>query len=65
MEIFSKATQWHGDGTFKSAPTLFAQNYLIHAWLSDEMWPCVFVLTPDRQKKTYKKMLKQLKESST
>ena len=30
MEILAKSTQWHGDGTFKSAPTLFAQNYLIH-----------------------------------
>ena len=29
------------------------------------MWPCVIILTPDRQKKTYKKMLKELKEAST
>ena len=65
MEILAKATQWHGDGTFKSAPTLFAQNYLIHARLNDEMWPYVLILTPDRQKKTYKKMLIELKEAST
>ena len=53
------------NGAFKSAPTLFAQNYLIHARLNDEMWPYVLILTPDRQKKTYKKMLIELKEAST
>ena len=30
LEIFSKASRWHLDGTFKSAPTLFYQNYAIH-----------------------------------
>jgi hypothetical protein len=54
MEILAIATQWHGDGTFKSTPTLIAQNYLIHAWFNDEMWPCVFILTPGRQKKSLK-----------
>ena len=39
MEILSLSTQWHVDGTFKTAPQLFAQNYLIHGWLTSEMWP--------------------------
>ena len=57
MEILDKKIQRHGDGTFKSSPTLFAQNYLLHAWLNDEMWPCVFILMPDRQEKSYKNFM--------
>ena len=56
---------WHGDGTFKSAPTFFAKNFLMHGWLNAEMWPCVFILTPDRQNKNYKKILRELIAAST
>ena len=55
MEILGLSSQWHADGTFKTAPHLFAQNYLIHGWLNNEMWPCVTVLMPDRQKKPTKR----------
>jgi hypothetical protein len=65
MEILGLSSQWHADGTFKISPHLFAQNYLIHGWLNNEMWPCVTVLMPDRQKKTYKKMIKELKQATT
>ena len=44
MEILAKSIQWHVDRTFKTAPHLFAQNYLIHGSLNNEMWPCVFIL---------------------
>ena len=60
MEILSLSTQWHVDGTFKSAPHLFAQNYLIHGWLNS-----VTILMPDGQKITYKKMIKKLKQAIT
>ena len=30
LEILSKASRWHLDGTFKSAPTLFYQSYKVH-----------------------------------
>ena len=43
-EILGLALQWHVDGTFKTAPHLFAQNNLIHGWLNNEMWPCVTIL---------------------
>ena len=63
MEILSQAVRWHADGTFKAAPELFTQVYLIHGWLNGEMHPCVFILTPDRTKATYKRMLKNLKQA--
>ena len=57
----AKSIQWYGNGTLKSATTLFANNYL----LNDEMSPSVFILTLDRLKKTYNRMLRELNESST
>jgi hypothetical protein len=32
LEILSKSTEWHADGTFKSAPRKYKQLYHIHAW---------------------------------
>ena len=64
LEILFKSIRWHADGTFKSAPELFAQLYLIHGWYMGEMHPCAFIFMPDRTKPTYKKMLRKLKESS-
>ena len=64
LQILSRATRWHGDGTFKAAPELFSQVYLIHGWYHDEMHPCLFILTADRTKATYKRVLQQLKLSA-
>ena len=61
----TKASRWHADGTFKAAPEIFSQIYLIHGWYMEEMHPCAFILTPDRTKSTYKKMLRQLKQCAT
>ncbi|CAF1033362.1 unnamed protein product [Brachionus calyciflorus] len=35
LEILQKSDRWHVDGTFKAAPTLFYQLYLIHGWYKD------------------------------
>ena len=32
LEILSISTEWHADGTFKSAPRKYKQLYHIHAW---------------------------------
>ena len=65
IEVLSQSEQWHADGTFKSAPELFAQNYLIHAWFREQMFPCVTILTPDRTKRTYKRVFQSIKQSTT
>jgi hypothetical protein len=65
LECLSRSTKWHSDGTFKSSPELFSQHYIIHGWFEDRMFPCVSVLTPDRRKQTYKKLLLRLKQSNT
>ena len=64
LDILFKSSRWHADGTFKSAPELFAQVYLIHAWNLGEMHPCDFMPMLDRTKPIHKKMLSKLQESS-
>ena len=38
LEILSKSTEWHSDGTFKSAPRKYKQLYHIHAWYKGLMY---------------------------
>ena len=64
LQRLSQVTRWHADGTFKAAPELFSQVYLIHGWYLDEMHPCVFILTADRTKNTYERALRQLKQAA-
>ena len=65
LEILSKSSWWHSGSPFKASSELFSQINLIHAWYLKEMHPCAFILTPDRTISTYKKLLRQLKQSST
>ena len=65
LQILSQATRWHADGTFKAAPELFSQVYLIHGWYLDEMHPCVFILTADRTKNTYKRAIETSSSATT
>jgi hypothetical protein len=30
LKTLARSQRWHSDGTFRSAPTLFTQNYIIH-----------------------------------
>ena len=48
LEILSKASRWHMDGTFKSAPSLFYQNYTIHGWYEEEMYNCGYILLKNK-----------------
>jgi len=51
----------YSDGTFKIAPLLFGQVYVILAEYQDSVLPLVYVLLPDKQSKTYNKMFSMLK----
>ena len=50
LEILSKASRWHLDGTFKSAPTLFYQNHTIHGWYDEEIYNCGYILLKNKKK---------------
>ncbi|CAF0717105.1 unnamed protein product [Brachionus calyciflorus] len=64
LEILSLTKRWHVDGTFKAAPSLFYQLYMIHAWYLDEMHACVFVFLQNKYQSSYLRMLSLIKENS-
>ena len=58
---------WLSDGTFKRAPNLFAQVYVLHALrggpdpLKDgDLLPSLFVLLPNETQTTYTRMWEQI-----
>ena len=53
---------WFADGTFKTAPLLFAQLCTIHAIHHDCVVPLVYALLPDKSQQTYERLLSVLKD---
>ena len=63
IEMLLSSQIWLADGTFKSAPVLFAQVYVIHSLrggpnpLEDgHLLPCLFVLLPNKTEAVYLRM---------
>ena len=63
IEMLRSSQIWLADGTFKSAPALFAQVYVIHSLrggpnpLEDgHLLPCLFVLFPTKTEAVYLRM---------
>ena len=52
---------WMLDGTFKVVPSLFFQLYTIHAIRGSHVFPCVYVLLPNKATATYKRQFQILK----
>lgn len=61
MEELVKSEIWASDGTFSVVPQAFAQLYTIHGNSSGQFLPLVYILTPDRSEKVYRKILRRLK----
>lgn len=61
LHILQNSKIWYVDGTFKIAPPLFSQVYVILAEYLDSVLPLVYILLPDKQSKTYDKMFSMLK----
>lgn len=55
LNLLKESDHWLADGTFKVAPKIFHQLYVIHAqWLETETTlPCVYVLMSRRKKIDY------------
>ena len=51
----------HFDGTFKSVPKGYAQLLLVHAYVHQHMYACVFILLPNKEAITYIEPLATLK----
>ena len=68
LEMLETSQYWLADGTFKTAPELFRQVYVIHALrsgpdplLNGHLLPSLFVLLPNKTQCTYTRMWQQIK----
>ena len=64
LQKLSKCDQWHVDGTFKSAPVIYYQLFIIHGFLFGFMFPCCYILVKNKDYNCYKKVFENLKEHS-
>lgn len=54
LKILKKCSQWYADGTFKSAPPLFNQFFVIHGKLNDgSIFPLIYSLMTHRTEQAY------------
>jgi len=61
LEFLSRSDVWMADGTFKVAPSLFDQLFVIHGLRDKTCFPLVYCLTPNRITDTYTRVLSALK----
>ena len=67
LEMLKLSRIWLADGTFKTAPSLFTQVYVIHALRGGpnlmkygHLLPSLFVLLPNKTEAVYSKMWEQI-----
>jgi hypothetical protein len=60
LDVLFHSKTWFGDGTFRTAPLLFTQVYVILAEQFGGVHPIIFALLPDKQSKTYEKLFDML-----
>ena len=68
LEMLKLAEHWMADGTFKTAPPLFSQVYVVHAlrggaqlMRDGHLLPSLFVLLPNKTEATYRRMWEQIR----
>ncbi|CAF4357727.1 unnamed protein product, partial [Rotaria magnacalcarata] len=57
VDLLLNSTTWFCDGTFKTRPLIFDQVYIIQCLVGDEVFPAIYVLTSNPQRKTYEEMI--------
>ncbi|XP_076039036.1 uncharacterized protein LOC143024139 [Oratosquilla oratoria] len=62
LQHLQSSDTWYGDGTFKIAPRLFSQVYIILAKKFNGVIPIIYALLPNKQRSTYSKMFEMLKD---
>uniref|UniRef100_A0A183CNH5 MULE domain-containing protein n=1 Tax=Globodera pallida TaxID=36090 RepID=A0A183CNH5_GLOPA len=62
LEILRTNRTWHIDGTFKCAPALWEQCFVIGASVYHRMCVCIWALLPGKNKKYYDEVLHFLRE---
>lgn len=62
LDFLKASDLWLVDGTFKSAPALFLQLFVIHGQRNNVTFPLVYCLLPNKTQATYIRMLTALKD---
>ena len=69
IEMLSTSNIWLADGTFKTAPNLFYQLYVIHAlkggpniFEDGHLLPCLFVLLTNKSEDIYARIWKEIRK---
>lgn len=61
LKFLKSCLIWQADGTFKCVPSIFAQLYTIHGISKNKTVPLIYLLLPNKNKKTYQKALDVIK----
>ncbi|KAE9534905.1 hypothetical protein AGLY_008197 [Aphis glycines] len=61
LKILKNSRTWYCDGTFRIAPLLFSQAYVILAEALGGVLPVIYALLPSKKANVYKKLLNMLK----
>ncbi|KAF0724082.1 MULE domain-containing protein, partial [Aphis craccivora] len=61
LEILATSNEWFVDGTFKIAPILFTQVFVILGTRNGGVHPCIYALLPNKNQATYNRLLIEIK----
>ena len=62
FSILRDSQRWYADRTFKVAPQQFYQLYTLHAEKSGYIFPCIYLLTVNKNGTTYHRIFRKLLE---
>ena len=57
LKLLKENKHWCADGTFKVAPVLFYQIYVIHITIEGRAYPMLYALLQNKGQQTYRRML--------
>ena len=63
IRFLSNNSHWFMDGTFKLCPKIFYQIYTIHAPNNNQVFPYVFALWPNKNKVTYNRLFREVRNA--
>ena len=59
FSILRDSQRWYADGTFKVVPQQFYQLYTLHAEKDGYIFPCIYILTVNKNGTTYDRIVRK------
>lgn len=60
FQVLATCNEWYVDGTFKIAPILFQQVFVIMGFANGGVHPCLYALLPNKNQSTYSRLLVEI-----